>query len=159
MSCVVFIPLTHGQVTVVDFADFERVRGYTWYTVAKGGRKYARRSRSDGPAVYLHHEVMGKRQGLHLDHVDGDGLNNCRLNLRFLTPALNQANRSRLNRNNTSGFRGVTFSAHRKIFIAQIAVGRKGIFLGHFTCPVEAARVRDMAAKKYFGSAAALNFP
>ena len=72
--------------TFVDRSQWPGVRQHKWHVAkrAKGGTKYAE-SIIDGRNTLLHHFIVGKRDGLEVDHVDGNGLNNRKNNLQFLT--------------------------------------------------------------------------
>jgi len=93
-------------------------------------------------------------QELSIDHVDGNGLNNQKANLRVASHAENCANR-RINRNNTSGFKGV--SKNKERWQAYIRVAYRQIHLGYFDTPEEAAEAYDRAAIAYFGEFAKTN--
>jgi len=97
--------------------------------------------------------VIGGKQ---IDHIDGDGLNNCRSNLRASTTSQNHANR-RANRNNTSGFKGVSWNRRARKFEAHITVQRRKSHLKYSDDPRDAARAYNEAALKHFGEFACLN--
>jgi hypothetical protein len=93
-----------------------------------------------------------------VDHIDGDGLNNQRSNLRPATQAQNMAN-SRKYSTNTSGFKGVGWHKAAKKWRADITFDYKTRYLGLFPTAEDAARAYDSAAKSLFGVFACLNFP
>jgi hypothetical protein len=107
-----------------------------------------------GP-ITLHAFVMGGTlAGLHIDHVNGDRLDNRRENLRFVTPSGNQVNRKRLSSANTSGIRGVRRRSGlslKKPWLAQIMVDGKGRYLGVFETMEEAAAARRAAEVEFWG--------
>jgi HNH endonuclease len=108
---------------------------------------------ADGPQT-LHAFVMGgARDGMHIDHINGDKLDNRRVNLRFVTPQMNQVNRKRLSRANRSGVRGVasTDASRRNPWRAQITVNRQSIHLGLFPTVELAIEARKAAERAYFG--------
>ena len=93
---------------LVDLEDYERLAGFTWHGVTSAtGTVYARRGQR--PNVYMHRAIMGLAagDGLEVDHFDGDGLNNRRVNLRVVTHAINQQNMRRRVAGH-SPYRGVT---------------------------------------------------
>ncbi len=92
------------------------------------------------------------------DHIDGDGLNNRRSNLRPASEAQNAAH-ARKGKNNTSGFKGVDQNGGRSSWRARILVNGKSLYLGRFSTKEEAARAYDAAALVHFGEFAILNFP
>ena len=102
----------------------------------------------------------------HVDHIDGDGLNNMRSNLRIASISDNTANSNKYvstTRSITSTYKGVTFFRwerhHLKPWHARIYVRGKGISLGYFATEIEAAKAYDLAAKTYFGIYAKTNLP
>ncbi len=151
------IPLGRtGLFALVSPEDAERLRGYRWSArKAKNGRMYAQ------VTISMHSFLMGKEVAL-VDHIDGDGLNNQRDNLRPATRSQNSQNRGKT-RKNTSGFKGVTWCKQSQKWRAQIEIGggkvRKGLNLGLFENKADAARTYDSAAKLHFGEFARLNFP
>lgn len=84
----------------------------------------------------------------YVDHIDCNGLNNTRDNLRIASPMQNNANAKR-QKNNTSGYKGV--KASRNKWEARITFKKKTIFLGLFNTPEEAHKAYCEAAEKYFG--------
>lgn len=91
-----------------------------------------------------------------VDHIDGNGLNNQRSNLRACSNAENLMNRP-ANKNNTSGFKGVILDKTNGKWIAQIMLKRKHIGLGSYSNKIDAAKAYNDAAKIYFGEFAYLN--
>lgn len=166
------IRLTQGKVAIVDDDDYERISQYKWYAGRdpKNGSYYATRSvvlqkepKFKTKNFKMHREVLGIVDGkIHVDHKDGDTLNNTKENLRAATPSQNGQNR-RKNKNNASGFRGVSFKKRTyvrvsnrnwdppKQWVAQINVNGKRICLGYFYTPEEAALAFDKAAKEFYG--------
>jgi hypothetical protein len=157
------IPLTKGFVALVDDGDFQWVSQYNWHVKADPRYPrlfYARRDFHDHfgktRCQFLHRLIMKAPPGLVVDHINGDGLDNRRENLRLCTVGENARNR-RKHRNNTSGFTGVYKQGSR--YISRIRVGGKLLHVGSFLCPEDAARARDKAALEHFGEFASLNFP
>ena len=143
------IKLTNGQKILVSNKDYTYLKQWKWGIT--GG--HACRT------VYLHRVVLERRgivDAKQVDHRNGNKLNNCRSNLR---PATNQQNafNQRLPKNNTSGFKGVSWSRQRKKWKAYIVKDRKQICLGFFKYKIQAARAYNKAAKKYYGKFAKLN--
>jgi hypothetical protein len=93
---------------------------------------------------------MGEPHGLEIDHIDRDGLNNRRENLRVSTPSQNSQN-SRKNSLNTSGFKGVFFQKGLGKWRAQIKTNGKRKSLGCFLSPEEAHEAYCRASDKYHG--------
>jgi hypothetical protein len=148
------IRLTNGGCALVDDEDFALASLFTWRAFRPRNVTYAvtQRSRRDGGnrTVYMHDLVTGDRQ---IDHVNGDGLDNRRANLRRATASENQANVS--GRGGLSRFRGVSLS--RGYWRAYISLGGKQVHLGHFKSEAEAALAYNQAAQARWGSFARLN--
>lgn len=161
VSAIVFIPLTRGKVAVVDFEDFELVRG-RWYASAKrpSGPAYARRTipHPTNPGkqscVQMHTLIMGC---LFVDHRNGNGLDNRRSNLRPASPSNNLRSFQQKRLTASSKFRGVCWHVSEKKWVAYI--GKSNRHLGRFDSEEKAARAYDGAAKRLGFSEEALNFP
>lgn len=148
------IPLTRGMVALVDDADSAAVlAASSWYASLCDGKWYARHW-AGGRAESMHTFLMGVAQ---VDHVNGDGLDNRRANLRPATSSQNSANRMR-GSNNVSGFKGVGIYRNGR-WRACIGRERRQIHLGYFDTAQEAARAYDVAARDLYGEFGAFNFP
>lgn len=160
------IPLTQGEKTFVDECDYEYLMRWKWQCAcAKHQRtKYAVHSQLVGGGRWkkLHmHRLIVERMGLligdrQVDHIDGNGLNNCRSNLRIATQSQNRAN-LRHYRNNTSGYKGVTWDKYWKKWVAKIRVVGRDYSIGRFDNLHDAAKAYNEAAAEYFGEFAQLN--
>lgn len=147
------IPLTRGQVALVDAADFDRLARYRWQAIeTKPGLWYAQRA--DG--LYMHRMIMGLDVTL-VDHRNGNGLDNRRANLRLATVSLNNCN-ARKRATARAPFKGVDW--HRGAWRVRITPpGGRQLSLGHFVDVLEAALVYDAAARRLFGPFARVNLP
>ncbi len=158
------IALTQGQYALVDDADYEELSKYKWRALKNvSGIWYAVRQykNKDGfwKLMSMHRHLLrlnfgDKRQGDHLNH---NGLDNRRCNIRICNPHQNHAN-ERPAKNGTSKFKGVSWCNRTKKWAAQIQVKGKAIFLGRFSFEELAALAYDMAAMKYFRDFANFNF-
>lgn len=151
------VPLTRGQIAVIDDADAELVRSHTWHAVCPKGHWYA--AATDG--TLMHRLLLDAPPGMAVDHRDGDGLHNRRHNLRLCAPVENNRN-ARRRRDNRSGYKGVSrYRGHRVrgAWVAGIRVNGRRIHLGYRDTPEEAALLYDAAARRYFGAFARMNFP
>lgn len=152
------IPLTKGWFALVDADDYDFLSQWRWCVSAAGrrGAAYAYRNQhmpgGKMIGVFMHRVILETPPGMVSDHIDGDGLNNTRGNLRVVTPRQNQMNR-RPNRGGTSPFKGVCLdtSNPRKPWLARIGVNGRRIFLGRFTREDDAGAAYAGAAVKYFG--------
>lgn len=132
------IKLTQGKFAIVDDQDFENVNGQKWYFDHFGGREYASRQFSK-KTIRMHQFIVGNREGLVVDHIDGNGLNNTRSNLRFVTRSFNVAN--------TPKNKGYYYDKIKKQFICRLRFHRKTYFTGRFKTEIEAInntkKIRD----------------
>jgi len=104
----------------------------------------------------MHRELCDVTDGYVADHINRNGLDNRRANLRPATIAQNAWNSRR--RKNRSGYKGVWYAKDKGKFRAAIWHNNKREYLGYFDCPICAAKAYDRAAKKYHGEFASLNF-
>lgn len=159
------ITLTQDKYAIVDNEDYEELQQFKWFAYHDNNNTwYARRNirRSDGiqTAELMHRRILGIGQSdrARCDHRNHDGLDNRRENLRTCTRQQNRHNRLKY-KNNTSGFKGVTWRKQIRKWAAQIKFNNRVIHLGYFNDKIEAACAYDRAALKYFGDFACLNFP
>ena len=106
----------------------------------------------------MHASVLEGVRGMHIDHINGNPLDNRRSNLRLATPSNNQANRNALNRNNRSGYMGVYKATKQRHWTARLQVDRTGHHIGQFDDPAEAAWMYDQWKIAVHGEFATLNF-
>jgi hypothetical protein len=157
----------HGNhFVIVDDDDFDLVSKYKWH-LQRGethntyyvymNNIYNKHPDFHQKCIPIHRLILGVNdRRLDVDHIDQNGLNNQRSNIRISTRTQNQRNR-RLQKNNTSGYKGVSWRSDRRRWKANIKFEGKLLHLGLFTCPQAAARAYNNAAIKYFGDFAKLN--
>ena len=113
--------------------------------------------------VYMHRVITGAREGEHVDHINGNTLDNRRNNLRKCSAQDNVRNRRkpshRAGRPTTSIYKGVSWQPRESRWYATIGINGQQIVLGRFTDEIEAAHAYDRAARQHFGAFARLNFP
>jgi hypothetical protein len=150
---VAYVKLTQGYEAIIDAADVPLVDGRNWHARKVRTVIYASRTGYIGGKpqyINLHRAIMGDPNGWQVDHEDGDGLNNRRNNLRLATASQNSHNR-RINCNNKSGFKGVSWHKHTSKWRAQIRLNYKTINLGYFTFPEDAHDAYCRASEQYHG--------
>jgi hypothetical protein len=157
------IPLTQGKWAIVDAEDYADLVQFKWTAVKdlKNGNFYAFRRFKDGskrPKEWMHRRIMQAPRGVEVDHQNGNGLDNRRFNLRLATHLQNMWNRGK-DRDNTSGFKGVTWARNQRRYQAQTYAQGKHILLGYFKNSEDAARAYDKWAFQHHGAFAYLNFP
>lgn len=106
--------------------------------------------------VLMHRLIMVPRGSMVVDHINGNGLDNRKSNLRVCSTGQNMANKGP---SASHGFKGVTRRGGKGPWIAEIAPEGHHIYLGIFRTIEEAARAYDVAARKWYGEFAYLNFP
>ena len=143
------IKLTQDKIALVDDEDFEYLNQFKWYAVNYKNNFYSCRTLRQSK-IKMHREIMKTQLenniGKIIDHIDGNGLNNQKYNLRTCTNAENCRNRHSVN--NSSGYLGV--SKRSKKWKAQISVNKKVICLGTFEDKKDAAKAYNEAAKNTF---------
>jgi len=152
-----WIPLTKGFFALVDEGDYARVSEFIWHATDQGdGRFYAARSIGNSGKQFLHSFILATPYEIEVDHVNRDPLDNRRLNLRPATSSDNKCNRG-LQSNNTSGFKGVSFSKSAGRWEAYVKKDYKKVHLGLFSSAENAAIAYNIAALKLYGEFAKLN--
>lgn len=146
------------QFTVLyDDEDHAIVSSRTWSVEANRQALYVGHTRPNIPGVKLHRLIMGVTDtAIKVDHINHNGLDNRKQNLRICTTTQNAQNSSS-RKNSTSKYLGVSIRKNGK-WVAQIQVNKVKINLGYYVNEVEAAVIYDNAALKYFGDFANLNF-
>jgi hypothetical protein len=155
------IPLTDGWKTFVSPEDLSFLWRHSWFVKLGGTSKlYAARWQNDGRKnrmVLLHRVLLDAPAGPDVDHINGDGLDNRRCNLRFATRSQNIAN-SRNRQTGQSGYRGVYAHPNGRFYATLEILGKKKCF-GGFATAVEAAKAYDAGALEHWGEFAVCNFP
>jgi hypothetical protein len=153
------IPLTRGKFAIVDPEDYEWLSKYKWNAQKSPKNCYAKRMpHKCGKRVLclMHREILKVPKHLVVDHINHDGLDNRKANLRPATISQNALNRPYIK--HSSKFKGVTFDKENKNWRSEITYEKQKIHLGKYDDEIEAAKAYDEAAKKYHGEFASLNF-
>lgn len=159
----------NGYTFMIDDMDYLIVSKYHWIGWVSQKRL------SDGslgvPHVYvyahfyknnkdsqllLHRLIMDAPSDRQVDHIDGNGLNNCKSNLRLCTLPQNLMNKCK-KPTNTTGYKGVYRHKGTRKWRAQISTNNRAMHLGSFTTKEQAALAYNAAAFKYYGEFAKLN--
>jgi hypothetical protein len=131
---IAYVPLTKGYEAVIDVADVPLVEGWNWTASTLRRAVYAyRRPRVNGvlKSCLMHRLIADPGKADQVDHINGNGLDNRRKNLRLATPSENACN-SVPRSTNTSGFKGVCWHKGAGKWMAQIVLDGKNNYLGLF---------------------------
>jgi hypothetical protein len=156
------IKLTQGKVAIVDDDMYDYLNQWKWCLRPTGNgifyaiRGFRNRKKSKVKSISMHRQIMNPDKGYVIDHIDGNTLNNQKINLRICTQSQNCSNQ-KISIKNTTGFKGVRFNKINNKYYSKITVNRKNIYLGGFIDPIDAARAYNAAALKYHGEFANLN--
>lgn len=150
------IKLTQGKFAIVDDKDFEYLNQFKWFAQKDGYTWYALRRGKQRKIVRMHRLLTGISKGKSIDHINGNGLDNRRENLRICTQQQNICN-SRKRKNTSSKYKGVSWYARGHKWAAYIQTKNKQKHLGYFDKAIEAALAYNTAAKKLHGQFARLN--
>ena len=145
------IELTQGLYAMVDDEDYAELNAYKWCAHKRRDTHYAVRysSRKSGKrtAIYMHREIMNTPKEMATDHKDGNGLNNCKSNLRIVT---NRQNAQNMRVDKSSKYPGVHWHKRDERWRAKLWVGKKEKHLGNFKTELEAYNAY-LAALKSLG--------
>lgn len=145
------VPIIHGGYAIVDAENYDWIIKIPWRL---------RQARTDAPSyaittidrrnVGMHRMIVKAPSNKFVDHINGNGLDNRESNLRICNRRQNGWNR-RINKNNTSGYRGVSWHKRQRKWAASIHLKGKGIAIGYYTTAECAARAYDKIALKHRG--------
>lgn len=155
MSAFVVMPFKlKGKVKtfLIDYADYADVSQYSWAIDTRGyvSRKLPRNGQKKRKQIRLHTHLMNTPKGMVIDHINRNPSDNRRQNLRICSYSLNSVNK-RLQSNNTSGYRGVSWDNKLNKWQANITVNGFQMNLGRFLTKEEAAEAYRKAALAEFG--------
>jgi hypothetical protein len=154
-----FISLNKGYRAMVDDEDYDRVMKYRWkvhINIQRPSCIYARTNISNR-TVILHRFIMSPTKEITIDHIDHNGLNCQKSNLRFATKTQQNFNRKR---SNSHGYKGITRVTNQpNKWQVQLVENGNVHYGGVYKTMIDAAKAYDEMAKKYHGDFAILNFP
>ena len=155
------VPLKHGKILLFDDRDWAAATLISWYAVEQRGRWYVLAHDPGKPSgaakLRFHRFVLDAKPGQGVDHVNGEGLDNRRANLRLCGDALNQQNTGP--RGGGSQYKCVAWSAAKRKWQVALRFGGRGHFVGYFDGEEAAARAYDAAILPLAGEYARPNFP
>jgi hypothetical protein len=157
------IPLSKGYAAIVDDEDFDVLSRWRWHATVSRTTIYARRM-EPGPrgvvrrGIFVHDEIARPPAGYEIDHINGDGLDNRRANLRIATRSQNHANQRPRLGPKSSRFKGVAWDSYGGRQPGRWRAHFQKRHLGTFLNEEDAARAYDAAAREGFGEFARCNF-
>ncbi len=141
---IAYVPLTKGYEAIIDAEDVPLIDGRSWHVMEQNGkcgnvRTVYAVSEKNGKTERLHRTIFGlTHEKIVVDHIDCNGLNNRKSNLRLATASQNSMNR-RIHCNNSSGYKGVSWFKPHGYWMARIQRNKVSVFLGNFNTPEDAA--------------------
>lgn len=149
------IPLTQGKFAIVDDEDYEFLSQWKWH-ISHGYALRSDLSSYPKKTISMHRVITGTTGNQLVDHIDRNGLNNQKSNLRIVTRTQNGMNR-KSHSGSSSKYKGVSWYKAGKKWEAFITYNKKRKFLGRFKSEIEAAEAYNIAATKFHGEYALLN--
>jgi hypothetical protein len=158
------IKLTQGKEAIVDNEHFDELNQYKWScdshgyavrftTIQSQNKKLGIKQKRK--TILMHKVINNTPDGFHTDHINGNTLDNRKDNLRTATASQNQGNTNK-RVNNTSGFKGVSWSKRANKWVAQIRCNNQQLYLGLFDNLQEAAIAYNNKALELFGEFASI---
>ena len=138
-----------GKFAIVDDDDYDELNKTKWFATSHGKTFYVHKDYIRKKTIHMHRVINKTPLGMETDHVNRNGLDNRKCNLRSCNRSKNNMNTS-LKANNTSGYRGVVKHSARKGWKAQIRLNNKYIHVGYFNSPEEASVAYCKKAKELF---------
>ena len=157
------IRLTQNKYAIVDPEDYPRLAKRKWYAAKGHNTFYAvsgkwSKIQKRRVEIRMHRFIINPPPHLCVDHINHNGLDNRKANLRLATHAQSMRNRKKFARSATSKYKGISWDASTKKWAASIQAYNRKRHLGCFNNEIDAAKAYDKAARKYHGEFAALNF-
>jgi hypothetical protein len=142
------IPLGNSdKFSLIDLEDLDRIKGYNWCINCKSGRFQYVITKHGKRKIKLHRLILDEPEGMFVDHINHDTLDNRRCNLRLVTNGQNMQNSIRVRTE-----KGVSFHKRIEKFQAYISLNKKRIYLGYYKEPEDAIQARKQAEIKYHGN-------
>jgi len=155
------IELSQGMVALVDDADFEELASHKWYVSRIRRTYYAKRNEpkvgGGQRTILMHRVILNAPPGMQVDHINGDGLNNRRYNLRLATNRQNGASRKHKQLGTSSSFLGVYWQKCAGKWRSEIKANGTQKHIGYFDSEIDAAFAYNEAALELHGKFASIN--
>ena len=152
------IALSQGKFAIVDADDYEQLAQFKWYALkdSKNDTFYAYRQEKR-KGILMHRQILSAPAEMLCDHINHNGLDNRRANIRLCTNAQNQHNQ-RPHTGCSSCYKGVCWNQNKTKWQAYIRLNNRKYHLGCFDYEIDAALAYDDKAVELFGEFACLNF-
>ena len=154
------LSVSQGLSVLVDESDLPILSDHSWHVVkTHNGVRYVNCTimvNGKKKEVPMHRLLLKPLPNQHVDHINRNGLDNRRINLRICTPSQNRWNS--LPTIHSSKFKGVSWQTDRQRWRAQITHRGKKIYIGKYRSEEDAARAYDRVARRLCGKFAWLNF-
>ena len=143
-----YIKLTQNKKAIVDDEDFEYLNKFKWY--CNGGGYATRDEWNNGnkKIIFMHRLLNNTPEGFITDHINRNSFDNRKVNLRISNKSQNAIN-SKIKKDNTSGFKGISWLERRKKWRTYITLNNKTIYLGEFKKIKDAIIIRKKAELVY----------
>jgi len=157
------IPLTQGKFAIVDPEDYPHLARYKWFLAKCPTSSYAARWQylpncQKRERIWMHHQIISLPKGLVCDHINRNGIDNRKANLRPATVSQNLCNRPKRKTKTRSKYKGLEWDKLQRKWKARIQFNNRQIYLGSFASETDAAKAYDQAAHELHGRFAAPNF-
>ena len=146
------IPLTQNKFALVDAIDFDFLNKWKWFADKARHTWYAANKPRNGWKIYMHRVILARKLGhsKQVDHINGNGLDNRRCNLRYATNRQNHQNQ-KIRQNMVTKYKGIIWRKDRNKWQSRIYVNGRNKHLGYFENEIDAAKAYRKAAKRFFG--------
>ena len=156
------IPLSRGFFALVDDEDYEGLSKFKWYAngrakIYAARRIYIKGGKGKSVHIYMQKELLCLPPEVHIDHINSEGLDNRKCNLRIATQHQNCMNQRIQRRQKSSRFKGVTWDKSKSKWMSQINLNKRHFYLVRFYNEEDAAMTYNKKAKELFGEFALLN--
>jgi len=146
------IQLTQGKMALVDDEDYVFLSQWKWHVHANKNKNYAIHTTYDTSTkkkgkMIMHRIIVDVAHGFEVDHIDGNGLNNQKINLRICTHSENTKNQGK-HKNNTSVYKGVYYNKDKQKYQVNMMIGGIYKYVGRFTSKEEAYRAYCLKASE-----------
>jgi hypothetical protein len=158
------IRLTQGKFAIVDPEDYARLAKYKWFLAKSPTSSYAARwqrpkAKNPRKKIWMHRQLIDIPQHMVCDHINRNGLDNRKANLRAASVSQNLCNRPKTKTKTRSKYKGLEWDKTQRKWKVRIQLKGQRTYLGSFASETDAAKAYDKKATELFKEFACLNFP